>query len=116
MKSNIANDNRQASEGKACHPSALELRVWWIPQVPGTPFFYPVPDLATAKLLVDALARYDLFQFDNNIKPDYTNDGGASWRHAQLTDGEWWDFDPEDEIEYAEVEAACDDQRGKDAL
>ena len=51
-------------------------RVWWIPQVPGKPFHVTVKTLAEARLILDTLAQYDLFQFENNIKPDYANAGG----------------------------------------
>jgi hypothetical protein len=102
----IANDNRPAHEANGSHPTAVELRVWWIPQVPMKPFSYPVPNVATAKLLIDALAQYDLFQFENGIKPDYCNTGGAEWRHSELTGGEWLEFDAEDASECEEVEAA----------
>jgi hypothetical protein len=106
MKTSIANDNLPTGKNQESHPMAVELRVWWIPQVPMESFHRPVPDLPTAKLLVEALAQYDLFQFKHNIKPDYDNAGGASWRHPELTEGEWYDFDPEIEDEYQEVEAA----------
>lgn len=81
----------------------FKLQVWWIPQIPGNPFLVDVPDLDTAILLCDALANYDLFQFDNNIKPDYCNAGGIRAMHPTLTDGAWEDLDYEDEyeLEYA---------------
>src|SRR5437764_1227728 len=106
MNNAIANDNLPTGEEKTGRPLAVELRVWWIPQVPMKSFVYPVPTLAAAKMLCDALAQYDLFQYHNNVKPDYDNAGGASWRHPQLTDGEWVDFDPEDVDECQEVESA----------
>lgn len=83
--------------------SEVEFRVWWIPQIPGGPFLADVPDLATGVLLCDVLAKYDLFQFEQNIKPDYANVGGMSYRHPVLTDGEWQDFDPDDEYEMGEL-------------
>ncbi len=52
------------------------LRVWWIPQVPMKSFNIEVFSLEEAKLLLDTLAEYDRFQFENNIKPDYSNAGG----------------------------------------
>jgi hypothetical protein len=103
MNNAIANDNRHTDDG-ATQTSAIELRVWWIPQVPMSPFLYPVPTLQAAQMLCDALALYDRFQCDNNVKPDYSNAGGASWRHPELTGGEWLDFDPEVPDEYEEVE------------
>ena len=35
-----------------------------------------VNNLEEAALLLDTLANYDQFQYDNNIKPDYCNAGG----------------------------------------
>lgn len=52
------------------------LMVWWIPQIPMTPFLYPVNNIREAELLLDSLAMYDLFQLKHNIKPDYSNVGG----------------------------------------
>jgi hypothetical protein len=53
-----------------------DLRVWWIPQIPGKPFHVPVKNIDEAKLLLKTLANYDLFQFKNKIKGDYANSGG----------------------------------------
>jgi hypothetical protein len=53
-----------------------DLRVWWIPQIPGKAFHVPVATPEEAKKVLDTLARYDAFQYDNNIKPDYCNAGG----------------------------------------
>jgi hypothetical protein len=79
----------------------IKIRVWWIPQVPGEPFYVPVPDLATGKLLCDVLADYDNFQFENNIKPDYSNVGGIEYHYG---DGDWEGVDPDDEDEMADVQ------------
>ena len=55
--------------------------------------------------IMETLARYDLFQYENNIKGDYSNAGGiemvedgewVSWE-AQMPDGTWTD-DPEEYI------------------
>lgn len=59
-------------------PAHGDLRIWWIAQVPGKPFLVDVKSVYEAKLLLDALARYDQFQLDHNIKPDYCNAGGLS--------------------------------------
>ncbi|MGV4321224.1 hypothetical protein [Bacillus mojavensis] len=50
-----------------------KLRVAHIPQVPMKAFHVEVKNLEEAKLLFDVLANYDLFQLENNIKPDYAN-------------------------------------------
>jgi hypothetical protein len=66
-----------------------DLRVWWIPQVPMQAFIAPVADLAQAALILDLLAQYDLFQFKNHVKPDYSNAGGLS---VFDENGEWTDW------------------------
>lgn len=72
-----AGENLEAKEG--------DLRVWWIPQVPGDPFYQRVADVNQAILLLKALAAYDAFQIVNNIRPDYSNAGGLE----VFKDGEW---------------------------
>lgn len=37
---------------------------------------------------MDVLAEYDLFQFENKVKPDYSNMGGL----LMFEDGEWVDW------------------------
>ncbi len=71
-------------------PKEGDLRIWWIPQVPGTPFYVPIDDQRKGRWLLDVLANYDLFQLEHNIKPDYSNAGGLS----VFEDGEWCDIEP----------------------
>ncbi len=56
-------------------------------------FTYEVPDQETAELVVDILAQYDLFQFENRIKPDYCNAGGIQvWEDdgwVEVPESEW---------------------------
>ena len=74
--------------------SATDMRVWWIPQVPGKPFHVPVKNENEAILVLDTLAKYDLFQFNNKIKGDYANAGGLevllddSWNEWTDNDGD----------------------------
>jgi len=68
-----------------------QLRVWHIPQVPSSiQFFVYVKTIEEAKLIMDTLAHYDLYQFEHKIKPDYSN---ASGLEVYKTDGwcEWLD-------------------------
>jgi len=70
-----------------------QLRVWWIPQVPMKPFYVMVNNLEEAKLMLDTLADYDKFQYDNKVKPDYSNMGGLEiWDERDEEDekGEKW--------------------------
>lgn len=64
------------------------LRVWWIPQVPGKPFHWPVENIKQARVLLDVLASYDDFQFAENVKGDYANAGGLE----VYEDGEWHEW------------------------
>lgn len=77
-----------------------DLRVWWIPQVPGTPFHVKVKNTDEAKLLLKTLANYDLFQFKNKIKGDYCNAGGLEVFEDISEDpkvgGEWCEWCNED--------------------
>lgn len=73
-------------------PKKDDLRVWWIPQIPGEGFEWPVADLAQAGMLLDALAAYDDFQYAQRVKGDYCNEGGL-----QIYDGsEWVDWEDEE--------------------
>jgi len=77
------------------NPKAGDLRVWWVPQVPGQAFHVPVTSKEEGKLITTVLAFYDLFQLSHNIKPDYTNAGGIQVYEG----GEWVDIDEdEDEV------------------
>lgn len=73
---------------KTNKPVNGDLRVWWIPQVPMKPFRVDVKTIDEAKLLLKTLAQYDLFQLENNIKPDYSNAGGLE----EFVDGEWFEW------------------------
>lgn len=73
-------------------PKVGDLHVWWIPQVPGKPFEVNVDSLLEGKKLLETLANYDLFQFENNIKPDYCNAGGL----AILEEDGWYDWESAD--------------------
>lgn len=81
-----------------------KLKVWWIPQVPGKPFEVEVSSVEEAAKLLTVLADYDAFQFENNIKPDYSNAGGLN----ELIDGEWVSWEDEktgedDPIEFVKL-------------
>lgn len=69
-----------------------DLKVWWIPQVPMKPFEVPVASVREAQMLLDVLAKYDAFQFENRIKPDYCNAGGL----VRFEDGEWCEWEDAD--------------------
>jgi hypothetical protein len=94
-------------------PGTAEIQVWWIPQIPMKAFEFSVPSLEEGIRACEMLAQYDLFQYENKVKPDYANAGGIRWRHPEITDGEWWDIDPGDEDEIAEVRQLLAEYGGK---
>ncbi len=86
-----------------------DLRVWWIPQIPGRPFHMPVESIEHGALLLHTLAQYDLFQLANRIKPDYCNAGGVEvFDSSMIVDGDcdgWIDWSPDEDDEHW----CCDD-------
>lgn len=81
-----------------------KFRVWWIPQIPGDPFHSEeVDNFAAAVAIHDTLARYDIFQFENRIKPDFANVGGI--QRWDEDDQKWYSVDDAQEID--------DDEEGK---
>jgi len=74
----------------------MQLRIWWIPQVPGKPFYVAVDSVKEGVKIMDVLAEYDIFQYENNIKPDYSNAGGLEMFDPDDTedgpDGSWVDW------------------------
>jgi len=88
---------------KRLKPKEGDLHVWWIPQVPMKAFRVQVRDVHEAKLILGTLAFYDIFQFENNIKPDYCNMGGLEvFENGEWT--EWYDEESGDSIDDFEQE------------
>jgi hypothetical protein len=73
-------------------PAEGDLRIWWIPQIPGRQFWWPVDDLRQAGMMLNALAAYDDFQFAQRVKGDYSNCGGL----CIYRDGAWEDWESEE--------------------
>lgn len=97
-----------------------DLQVWWIPQVPGKPFTVDISTtghegVLEAARIMDVLQRYDAFQYEERIKPDYCNAGGLRIWGTDLDDDEnevpgwedWYDEETgiEEPQEYAELAA-----------
>lgn len=77
------------------------IRVWWIPQIPMKAFRVSVDSIEEGARLLEVLAQYDLFQYNERVKPDYSNAGGLTFYDAE--DDDWNDIDLEDEedVKYA---------------
>lgn len=73
-----------------------KLRVWHIPQVPMKAFFVETDSLETAVAIQNALANYDLFQYENNVKGDYSNASGIHIWDESLSDQDLIDMELED--------------------
>lgn len=86
----------------------MRFRVWHIPQLGMKNLFYvPVPDAATGKLVLKALAEYDLFQFHNKVKPDYCNAQGLECTDDDDDlDADWAEYNEEDY--FLEFSEACE--------
>jgi hypothetical protein len=90
-------------------PNIGDLRVWHMPQIPMESFHVAVasPEQGAA-LVINTLVRYDLFQLERGVKPDYSNASGlevydatgaadgcgagwVEWHHPDSGDdiGEW---------------------------
>lgn len=85
-----------------------KLRVWWIPQV-GTEqtFYIPVNSVEEGKKMIDVLAAYDAFQYQNRVKPDYCNVGGLQM--FDELEGEWNDWYLETDDDYFDdVDKYCE--------
>ena len=71
-----------------------KLRLWWVPQVPMKAFYVDIESVQEGAKLLNVLADYDQFQYDNRIKPDYSNAGGLAIYDEES--GEWLDFEPDE--------------------
>jgi hypothetical protein len=70
----------------------MKLKVMHFPQIPCKSFDVPVSTVQEGVLVMNTLADYDLFQFENKVKCDYANAGGLNI----YEDGEWVDWSTED--------------------
>jgi len=78
----------------------MKYRVWWIPQLPMKAFTVDVDSVIEGVKVMDVLADYDLFQYENNVKGDYCNTGGLLMFDADdkedSPDGSWVDWSDSD--------------------
>lgn len=72
------------------------FKAWYIPQVPMHPFEVECETAEQAWDALDLITNFSIFEFENNVKPDYSDVGGVSeWDEA---DQEWNDLEPEEEV------------------
>ena len=76
----------------------MKLRVWHNCQVGSVKNFYvPVDSIEEAWNILNTLWRYDLFQYENRIKPDYCNTGGLQVYNPEVADYEDWYLETDDD-------------------
>ena len=82
----------------------IRYRVWHICQVGAVGCFYVrVESVEEAWNMINALSQYDLFQYENNIKPDYCNASGLEYYDDDEKEWlEWYDDDGYDIREHFE--------------
>lgn len=80
------------------------IRVWWIPQLGmnSEPFRASVETIAEGKRLYHTLAQYDLYQYKNKVKPDYSNIGGLEIFDEETK--EWEEWQNEDGYTISEID------------
>ncbi len=71
-----------------------KMRVAHMPQVPCKSFYVDVDTVEEGVKIMNTLANYDLFQLENNIKPDYSNMSCLEVFNEEAQ--EWWSWDIED--------------------
>jgi hypothetical protein len=68
-----------------------KFKAWYIPQVPMKAFEREFDSLETASLVLNAVIDFSIFEFENKVKPDYSDAAGiAMWDEES---GEWEDVD-----------------------
>ncbi len=72
----------------------MKLRVWHIPQIPGISFYVEVSTPKEGKKIMDILSIYDQFQFQNKIKPDFSNACGLEYFDEETN--QWTDWESKD--------------------
>lgn len=73
----------------------VKLRVTHMPQV-GTrcpAFHIPVASVAEAKLIMDTIAAYDLFQLQHHIKPDFASCSCLEVWNPETQEWDGWEFE-----------------------
>lgn len=73
--------------------NATRFKIFYIPQVPMPAFEREYEDFETAKEVLNAIINFSIFEFDNNVKPDYSDVAGISfWEEAEQ---DWEDVEEE---------------------
>ena len=77
----------------------MDLRVAYIPQVPGKAFTKSVKNVGEALLIADTLLAFSEFEYKNNIKPDYSD----ALDLEIFEDGEWCTYYDDEGRDFSEI-------------
>lgn len=78
----------------------IKLRIWHNPQISGKAFYVDVSSIEEAKKILDVLSVYDQFQFQENIKGDFSNASGVQMLDEDSN--EWIDWENEEGMDFDE--------------
>lgn len=81
-----------------------KLRIAYIPQVPGQPFYKEVASIKQALLIGKTLVDFSLFEYEQRVKPDYTDFIDLE----ELNDGEWEAWYNDEWQDFSELLAAAE--------
>ena len=85
-----------------------KLRVWWVSQIGTDAMYIPVKSIKEGKKTIDLLSYFDCFQYNQHIRPDYSNTGGLEMYDEELK--EWVDWCYETDDEYCEdIDEYCEE-------
>lgn len=85
----------------------MKLRVWWVSQIGTDAMYIPVESVKEGKKVIDLLSYFDCFQYNQHIRPDYSNTGGLEMYEEGT--GEWVDWMYETEDDYCEdIDEYCE--------
>lgn len=71
--------------------NATRFKIFYIPQVPMPAFEREYEDFETAKEVLNAIINFSIFEYDNNVKPDYSDVAGISFYDEEY--GDWEDIE-----------------------
>ncbi len=69
-----------------------KYRVWYIPQIPGEPFYFFVASPENACNIISLLIGFSNFEYEQHIKPDYSDVFGLE----VCENGQWTEWSSEE--------------------
>ena len=74
--------------------STERFKMWYIPQVPMKAFEREFDNIEAAKAALVTVIDFSIFEFENHVKPDYSDAAGISrWEEDGEGGFDWFDLD-----------------------